>query len=90
MACNSDDETLEHMILHCKAWSKTREQILPTIVRLLAEGENVIWSDGGVGFFSYEQFRGTDRYVMDIPTVDCCLHQVVLNIVTLRMKFNLV
>jgi hypothetical protein len=44
MACNSDDETLEHMILHCKAWSKTREQILPVIVRLLAEGENVIWS----------------------------------------------
>ena len=44
MACNSDDETLEHMILHCKAWSKIREQILPVIVRLLAEGENVIWS----------------------------------------------
>ena len=44
MACNSDDETLEHMILHCKAWPKTREQILPAIVRLLAEGENVIWS----------------------------------------------
>jgi hypothetical protein len=44
MACNSDDETLEHMILHCKAWSKTREQILPAIARLLAEGENVIWS----------------------------------------------
>ena len=44
MACNSDDETLEHMSLHCKAWSKTREQILPVIVRLLAEGENVIWS----------------------------------------------
>jgi hypothetical protein len=32
------------MSLHCKAWSKTREQILPAIVRLLAEGENVIWS----------------------------------------------
>ena len=44
MACNSDDETLEHMILHCKAWSKTQEQILPAIARLLAEGENVIWS----------------------------------------------
>ena len=41
-------------------------------------------------FFYYEQFRGTDRYVVDIPTIDCCLHQVVLNIVTLRMKFNLV
>jgi hypothetical protein len=44
MACNSDDETLENMILHYKAWSKTREQILPAIARLLAEGENVIWS----------------------------------------------
>ena len=44
MACNSDGETLEHMILHCKAWSKTWEQILPAIVRLLAEGEHVIWS----------------------------------------------
>jgi hypothetical protein len=32
------------MILHCKAWSKTREQILPAIARLLAKGENVIWS----------------------------------------------
>jgi hypothetical protein len=38
MACNNDDETLEHMILHCKAWSKAREQILPAIERLLSEG----------------------------------------------------
>jgi hypothetical protein len=44
MACNSDDETLEHMILHCKAWSKAREQILSAMARLLVEGENVIWS----------------------------------------------
>ena len=42
MACNSDDETLKNMILHYKAWSKTREQILLAIARLLAEGENVI------------------------------------------------
>jgi hypothetical protein len=36
------------------------------------------------------RWRQNANHVVDIPTIDCCLHQVVLNIVTLRMKFNLV
>ena len=37
--------TMKHSsIWSYKAWSKSRKQILPAIARLLAEGENVIWS----------------------------------------------